>query len=41
MHWISFIGGVFVGAVLGVFVMCLCAIAGEEDRRQRHREETN
>ena len=41
MHWISFIGGVFVGAVLGVFVMCLCAVAGEEDRRQRHREGTN
>ena len=39
MHWISFIGGVFVGAVLGVFVMCLCAIAGEEDRRQRHRKD--
>ena len=37
MHWISFIGGGFVGAVLGVFVMCLCAIAGEEDRRQLHR----
>ncbi len=41
MHWISFIGGVFVGAVLGVFVMCLCAVAGEEDRRQRHREGSN
>ena len=34
MHWLSFIGGLFVGGMLGVFFMCLFAIAGEEDRRR-------
>ena len=33
MHWLSFLGGIFVGAMAGVFVMCLCAAAGSEDRR--------
>ena len=33
MHWLSFLGGVFVGAMAGVFVMCLCAAAGGADRR--------
>ena len=39
MHWLSFIGGIFVGAALGVFAMCLCAVAGEEDRRERRRRQ--
>ena len=29
----SFLGGLFVGAMAGVFVMCLCAAAGSADRR--------
>ena len=32
MHWLSFIGGLFIGSMLGVFVMCLCAVAGDADR---------
>ena len=38
MHWLSFIGGLFVGGILGVFLMCLCAVAGEEDRRRERTE---
>jgi hypothetical protein len=34
MHWLSFIGGLFIGGLLGVFVMCLCAVAGEADRTE-------
>ena len=28
MHWLSFIGGMFVGGFLGVLVMALCVAAG-------------
>ena len=38
MHWLSFVGGLFVGGMLGVFIMCLCAVAGEEDRRRERLE---
>ena len=38
MHWLSFIGGLFVGGMLGVFIMCLCAVAGEEDRGRERLE---
>ena len=38
MHWLSFVGGIFVGGMLGVFVMCLCAAAGDADRRTERAE---
>ena len=38
MHWLSFIGGLFVGGLLGVFVMCLCAMAGDADRMQERMD---
>ena len=36
MHWWSFFGGLFVGGMLGVFVMCLGAVAGEAERREEY-----
>jgi len=34
MHIWSFIGGIFVGSVVGVVVMALCVASGKEDRRK-------
>lgn len=41
MHWLSFIGGVFVGGMLGVLIMCFCAVAGDEDRGRERLERRN
>ena len=30
---IQFLAGTLVGGTLGVIVMCLCVVAGEEDKR--------
>ena len=37
MHWLSFIGGMFVGGFLGVLVMALCVAAGREERAAEMR----
>ena len=37
MHWLSFIGGMFVGGFLGVLVMALCVAAGREERTAEMR----
>lgn len=29
----SFIGGMFVGAIVGYFAAALCAVAGKDDRK--------
>lgn len=34
MHWLWFGGGLLLGGLLGVFVMCLCFVSGEEARRE-------
>lgn len=34
MHIWSFIGGTFVGSVVGVIVMALCVASGKEDHRK-------
>ena len=38
MEWILFFAGMLVGGGLGVFLMCLCVLAGEETRREEHRD---
>lgn len=35
MAWISFIAGLFVGTFIGIFVMCLCRISAEADRKTK------
>ena len=32
IHWIFFIIGFFIGAAIGVIAMCLCAMAGANER---------
>lgn len=34
MHIWSFIGGTFVGSVVGAVVMALCVASGKEDHRK-------
>lgn len=36
---IGFIGGMVVGAIIGVAVMCCCFVAGEADRNTYDRGE--
>ena len=38
MEWILFFAGMLVGGLVGVFLMCLCVLAGEETRREEHRD---
>ena len=35
--WVSFLLGVIVGGMLGVTVMCICVVSGEESRREEMR----
>ena len=38
MNWLFFAIGVFAGGMIGVFVMCLCVVSGQESRREEQRE---
>ena len=38
---LTFIIGVYVGAMLGIIVICLCQIAGEASRREEKWEEVD
>ena len=38
MEWILFFAGMLVGGLVGVFLMCLCVLAGEESRREERRD---
>ena len=38
MIWAAFIGGMMVGGFIGIVVMCLCVISGDESRREEWRE---
>lgn len=35
---IGFVIGVFVGAIFGVFAMCLCVAAGNAEKAMEHRD---
>ena len=37
MNWLTFLGGAFVGGVFAVFLLSLCAVAGEERRSEEDR----
>ena len=39
MNWVSFGIGLFLGGMLGVFIMCLCFVSGEESRREEQMEQ--
>ena len=39
MNWLSFGIGLFLGGMMGVFVMCLCIVSGEESRREEQIEQ--
>ena len=39
MGWLYFIAGMLAGGTVGVFMMCLCIIAGDAERRERERRE--
>ena len=39
MNWLSFGIGLFLGGMLGVFVMCLCVVSGEASRREEQLEQ--
>ncbi len=34
MNLLWFFGGMLLGGILGVFVMCLCVVSGEASRRE-------
>ena len=36
MNWICFGAGLLLGGMLGVLMMCLCFVSGEESRREEH-----
>ena len=38
MEWILFFAGMLVGGLVGVFLMCLCVLVGEEARREERRD---
>ena len=38
MEWLLLVAGMLLGSVLGVFIMCLCIVAGEESRQAERRE---
>ena len=34
MGWLWFLIGLWVGGTVGIFVACLCAVAGQADREK-------
>ena len=38
MFWIGLVIGVFIGTLLGILIMGMCAIAGEADQNSLRRE---
>ena len=38
MEWLLLVAGMLLGSVFGVFIMCLCIVAGEESRREERRD---
>ena len=38
MIWAAFFAGMFMGGLLGLSVMCLCVVSGDESRREEMME---